>query len=871
MVDFSGAEGNAKDWIGLFEGNTYLAWSYTDGTDSGTVTFSGGLPAPGNYEARLFFNDSWKVEATDQFSVDEPAASITTSEPVYPVGEVIVVDFLGAAGNAKDWIALFPKGGGNDTYLAWCYTDNTYNGTPGIVNDTVTFWGPPTPGDYEARLFFNDSWNVEATTEFTVTGPELIISDHVFFIAIDNGWNYEDPGDESDLTYGFGIEIETDGMVTGVEFFTPAGQTFQIPNIVNNWDEATQTWTTHEYDAEEGSYYWEYYREQANINHLQDFGDGWYTIKVYYEGGGWNKTDVWFGLPNTSDPIPQPTQEPVFTYPSHHGSVNSPVKFTWQPCTDPSAAGINVWLEKEETDEEIEHNFPVSETSWDSVALTDGFWEACLCFYNGYGVYTGDSLYNSDGIEYWVGKYSESECEFAVGRPWVTYEVWAGNTDYTGETQWWEFYYNIDQQAGYTKLGESPGETATFWGDYDYYVIAAREEFLLDSIRGSDGQYCQAGSWSGNTDNWENITGPPDKQYATVGSSPTGGTFRGFVVITNPGSWTDITVITTNPLLETSKPVYQEGEVIEVNFLGAEGNAKDWIALYAEGAGNDAHLAWCYTDNTYSGTPGIINGTVTFWGPSSPGDYEVRLFFNDSWNVEATAQFTVTVGSPLDIEGIYMTSCKDHQDGTPYNYPWCFEIWVDLVDPDTLHHIDVTPPAGGTLFTIYEDYGWEYESPSDYLTLAGLRGDYPTGTYTFEFCNSSNTVLRTVNLDYSGISEPGNPVNFTYPSDNGQTISTNPNFTWIIDPSAGDALGMWLWDPITHEDAYWVVPVPMDTLSWQPGLLKSGHDYDLEVSVFKVKSGLPGLTLPTMEAGGDEFTYVLMMEYLNEIEFTTSE
>ncbi len=133
----------------------------------GCVVFSNGLPSPGDYELRLFCNYSWNVVGTDQFRV-EAAASVTTSKSVYQVDELIEVNFSNAPGNAKDWIALFPKGGGNDTYLAWCYTDNTYSGTAGIINGTVTFWGLPTPGDYEARLFFSGSSIVEATDQFRV-------------------------------------------------------------------------------------------------------------------------------------------------------------------------------------------------------------------------------------------------------------------------------------------------------------------------------------------------------------------------------------------------------------------------------------------------------------------------------------------------------------------------------------------------------------------------------------------------------------------------------------------------------------------------------------------------------------------------------
>ena len=233
----------------------------------------------------------------------------------------------------------------------------------------------------------------------------------------------------------------------------------------------------------------------------------------------------------------------------------------------------------------------------------------------------------------------------------------------------------------------------------------------------------------------------------------------------------------------------------------------------------------------------------------------------------------------LDIEGIYMTSCKDHLDGTPYDYPWCFEIWIDLVDPGTLDHIHVTPPTGGSgpgsgPFIIYEDGDWwEYESPNDYLSLAALQAVYPPGDYTFEFHDSGHVPLNSVTLDYSGLSEPDNPVDFTYPSTNGQTgIDLDPTFEWLVDLSDGDALGMWLWDPVTYEDVYGDVPVSMNTLDWTPGSLEPSHDYHLEVSVFRVKDGQPGPTLPTTTGTdvGDTFEYALLIEYLNEIEFTTA-
>ncbi len=230
-----------------------------------------------------------------------------------------------------------------------------------------------------------------------------------------------------------------------------------------------------------------------------------------------------------------------------------------------------------------------------------------------------------------------------------------------------------------------------------------------------------------------------------------------------------------------------------------------------------------------------------------------------------------TAQAALDINGIYMTSCMDHLDGTPSTNPWVFEVWVELDDPGDLDHIDVTLPGGGGVSSFTLNGGdWEYESPSDYLSLAALQGDYPTGDYTFDFRDSGNIQLNLVTLGYTGLSEPCSPVDFTYPSTNGEVgISTTPTFTWNVSPTAGDALGMWLWDPVAGDDVDWDAPVSMGTTSWGPlGPLDSGHDYGLEVSVFEVKD-LIGGGLPIMTVGGDEFKYGLMIEYMNEIEFTT--
>ncbi|MDD5327119.1 MAG: hypothetical protein PHY02_04805 [Phycisphaerae bacterium] len=206
------------------------------------------------------------------------------------------------------------------------------------------------------------------------------------------------------------------------------------------------------------------------------------------------------------------------------------------------------------------------------------------------------------------------------------YEVWAGNTDYTAYPQWWgEYFFNIDQQD-YTKMGESDGQTKTFFGDYAFYVIAARHEFFLDSIQGSTGAYYNYGSiWTGNTSNEQNIWGPTDGWYATVGYQESWTAFRGFVAIANPGDWTSITV-TSDRICSPGDTLYGlsglliSTEVEEVNInpnpiFGSSPNypnpvnPRDLLPLFDQenipitctfghGLGNDATLGGILPDMT---------------------------------------------------------------------------------------------------------------------------------------------------------------------------------------------------------------------------------------------------------------------------------
>lgn len=228
----------------------------------------------------------------------------------------------------------------------------------------------------------------------------------------------------------------------------------------------------------------------------------------------------------------------------------------------------------------------------------------------------------------------------------------------------------------------------------------------------------------------------------------------------------------------------------------------------------------------------------------------------------------------LDIDWIGITSCQQFRNDLPQgNFPWSLDIWVSVVDSGDLHHIDITKPGATSSFeTMYEEAAsgwWGFSLDDDYASLTALRAVYPEGTYTFDFLDSSDVLIKSLDIAYDGL--PGVPtgsVDFIYPSTDDQTgVSVNPTFTWSDNSGAGDAL----MTEVDNDDVvYWDAPVSISSTSWTPGYISAGHTYELDVSVMNIKDWAGGPAFPTMtDPTGDTFSYSYMIEYLHEIVFTT--
>ena len=173
VVTLGNAAGNNNDWVGIYpvgadnEWKNVVAWKFTNGLVNGELNL--GKVAAGQYEARLFFNNAYTVEASHAFTVNGVVhnATISTSKESYQENESVTVTLGNTPGNKNDWVGIYPVGSNNDwgNVVAWTYTN-------GIVNGNLDLGKIP-KGTYEARLFFNNTFNKEASSNFSVVAINL--------------------------------------------------------------------------------------------------------------------------------------------------------------------------------------------------------------------------------------------------------------------------------------------------------------------------------------------------------------------------------------------------------------------------------------------------------------------------------------------------------------------------------------------------------------------------------------------------------------------------------------------------------------------------------------------------------------------------
>ena len=172
-VNFADMLGDVKDWVGIYPADAtnawdnVLQWKYTGGVQDGTVSLSG-LPL-GAYEVRAFFQDSFNLESSYAFSVEDEgndSVTLVSNKESYVPNELIFVDFDNMQGSATDWIGIYPAGASYEfeNVIEWRYTG-------GIEEGTLSFNGLDA-GSYDIRAFFNNSLTKQATKTITVLDLE---------------------------------------------------------------------------------------------------------------------------------------------------------------------------------------------------------------------------------------------------------------------------------------------------------------------------------------------------------------------------------------------------------------------------------------------------------------------------------------------------------------------------------------------------------------------------------------------------------------------------------------------------------------------------------------------------------------------------
>jgi DNA-binding sugar fermentation-stimulating protein len=283
--------------------------------------------------------------------------------------------------------------------------------TAGYYSVTVPYgWsGTITPGkaDYTfepADLAYTDVRTDLAGENYTGSAAGYNVADHVFDILLSQIWDYNDQANPDDLKYVFYITLDTDATVESIDILTPAGNSLQIPADAHIVSGNTETW----YSNDGGVAVWEYEAGFVDAAGLDGFGDGDYVITIYHDGGIQEQTIAAFSAAGTSDPLPQPTQEPILSNPVANSEIASPVIFTWETCSDAAASVISLELENLSTAQTQAFEFPVDSTSSSVVSLGNGTWQSELSFETSY------QYNNADGVNVSMWKYSASTAGFNI-------------------------------------------------------------------------------------------------------------------------------------------------------------------------------------------------------------------------------------------------------------------------------------------------------------------------------------------------------------------------------------------------------------------------------------------------------------------------
>lgn len=222
---------SATDWIGIYKAggdpdiDLSETWQYITQA-SGTLNFPGSLEA-GEYEAYLFCCNSLDILAkSEPFTVKEgiPGALLKTNASVYPEGSPVIFTYASPVFDPTDWIGIYNKGEtpGDVSSIDYQYIP--------VASGNLTFSTSLAPGLYTAYLFCCDGYNVYASVNFEIGGPNtasLVATKLNYLPTEDIVFTYNSPNFSSSDWIGIYAPGENPGDVGSTEWDyipSPSGQ-----------------------------------------------------------------------------------------------------------------------------------------------------------------------------------------------------------------------------------------------------------------------------------------------------------------------------------------------------------------------------------------------------------------------------------------------------------------------------------------------------------------------------------------------------------------------------------------------------------------------------------------------------------------------
>jgi len=351
---------------------------------------------------------------------------------------------------------------------------------------------------------------------------------------------------------------------------------------------------------------WDYKGKFSTLEELDKYSDGTYTIKVYYKDGTQDQTTARFGIPGTTNSIPQPTNKPVLTSPKHNSMETSPVTFRWESC-DVNATSVSLYLGNQDTGDYVDIKPSVGATSSDPVQLGVGLWHAQIFCERWY------DANNPDSIDISVGKYSESDYIFNVV------------DDSSGGSGGLVAYWKMDDNAANTTVTDSSGK-----GNHG---VARQNTSALSTA----GKFDSALTFNGSSDYIDcgnnsslNITGDVSiSAWVRFDSLPNYQT-----IVTKRGVVTDAT---SNYTLKTSSTTHT-GTANELEFQYHDGTG--W-QVYTTSNANLTTGRWYHAVVTY-----------TFGSSASIKFYLDNSLLNGGWTLGSGSSPVQTNTKPVTIGGL---------------------------------------------------------------------------------------------------------------------------------------------------------------------------------------------------------------------------